>query len=171
MSFVRSRSLDNGEILTLIDKARISPRLRANKNIHNYYDEPCQCLLNAIEPMSYIPPHRHMNSGRPEFLFAIRGVFVVLFFCERGTVIRNEVLTTNSIKGAKFCVEISPSIWHTVVAIVSGSVLLEVKSGPYEPQAAKEIADWCPGEGSEQSSSYLDGLRELALMEAGVGST
>lgn len=56
-------------------------------------------------------------------------------------------------------VELPPGVWHTVVANVPGSVLFEVKEGPFDPERAKEFAEWAPAEGGEAAQEYLAALR------------
>ena len=55
-------------------------------------------------------------------------------------------------------VEIMPDTWHTVVALESGSAILEIKAGPFDPSQAKEYAAWAPSEGSPEAISYLEVL-------------
>ena len=55
-------------------------------------------------------------------------------------------------------VEVQPRQWHTVVSFVTGSVLLEVKAGPFDPNDAKETANWAPPEGSDEAKNYLKEL-------------
>jgi len=58
-------------------------------------------------------------------------------------------------------VEITPCSWHTVIALTSGAILLEVKEGPFNPDFAKEYAYWAPVEGCADGDFYLQFLREL----------
>jgi len=86
---------------------------------------------------------------------------VLVVFKDDGTV--NSVFrfgTNHSIKGLALGAEIPPNTWHTVIALESGSVLLEVKAGPFDPSLPKDLAFWAPEEGSVVSLSYLDQLKE-----------
>jgi cupin fold WbuC family metalloprotein len=65
--------LNSALLADLTAQAQANPRLRQNLNLHADYDEPCQRLLNAIEPGSYIRPHRHLTDPKPECFIGIRG--------------------------------------------------------------------------------------------------
>jgi cupin fold WbuC family metalloprotein len=149
---------------SLSDAAEASIRHRQHHNIHQSYDEPCQRLFNAIGVDSYIRPHRHASSSINECLIAIRGMMTLVLFDEAGGVsefIHFGVQSENELCKVSVGVEIPPECWHTVVANVPGSVLFELKEGPFNPQAAKEYAEWAPKEGSENAQHYLDFLKSL----------
>lgn len=141
---------------TLIERARRSPRRRQHLNIHEHYQDPCQRLFNAIEPDSYIPPHRHLADPRDELLVAIRGLMALVTFNDQGEVL--SVLRFGSEKyGDELAVgaEVTSGTWHTVLALVPGSVLLEAKAGPFDPLQPKGLAPWAPAEGSVEAAAYL----------------
>ncbi len=143
----------------LVSKAKDNPRLRQHKNIHASYQEPCQRLFNAIEPGSYIRPHKHLTDPRNEMLLAVRGLMALVTFNDYGTV--TKVVRFGSEKYGPECVagqELTSNTWHTVVALVPGCVLLEVKAGPFDPNQPKDFAPWAPAEGSKEASSYLKNL-------------
>jgi cupin fold WbuC family metalloprotein len=147
---------------SLISKARESSRARQHLNIHQSFDEPCQRFLNAICVNSYIRPHRHSLDPKAETLVAIRGLFSLIVFDDNGEVA--EVVRFGSEKfDDEFTngvgVELPPGAWHTVVALTEGAVMLEIKAGPFDPQAAKEFASWAPREDAEEAASYLEDLR------------
>ena len=143
----------------LVTQAKNSPRLRQHSNIHLDYSDPCQRLFNAIEPDSYIRPHHHGI----ESLFAIRGLMALIVFDNDGDV--EEI--------HRFGVELSPSSpniasgleipldkWHTVVSLASGSILLEIKAGPFDPVMPKSLAPWAPEEGTSDGVNYIRHLRK-----------
>ena len=79
--------LFNSEYLnSLIEQAKFSPRQRQHRNIHLSYEEPCQRLFNAIEPTSYIRPHRHTVADKNELLIAVRGLMAFITFDDDGEV-------------------------------------------------------------------------------------
>jgi cupin fold WbuC family metalloprotein len=138
-----------------------NPRKRQHRNIHLTYQDACQRLFNAIEPGSYIRPHRHSTDPRDELLIAIRGSMALVTFDEFGVV--SGVLRFGYNKhrddwavGA----EVAASTWHTVIALETGSVLLEVKAGPFDPDQPKDMASWAPEEGTKDSSEYLRQLTD-----------
>jgi cupin fold WbuC family metalloprotein len=149
---------------TLVNEAGESPRSRQHRNIHTSYDDPCQRFMNAIAMDSYIRPHRHALDPKAETLIAIKGLFALIRFDDTGTV--QEIIQFGTEKfsdeiGVSAGVDLSPGIWHTIIALKPGSVLLELKAGPFNPQAAKEPALWAPEEGSALGQEYLQQLRSL----------
>jgi cupin fold WbuC family metalloprotein len=118
-----------------------------------------QRLFNAIEPGSYIRPHRHASDPREELLVAVRGVMGLVTFDDQGAV--TNVLRFGSEKhGDEMAVgaEVSSGTWHTVIALEPGCVLLEVKAGPFDPNQPKDLAPWAPEEGTSSAASYLQQL-------------
>jgi cupin fold WbuC family metalloprotein len=143
----------------LTDKAKVNPRLRQHRNVHQSYQEASQRLFNAIEPGSYIRPHRHAFDPREELLIAVRGVMAMVTFDDQGAV--TDVLrfgTKRQEGGMAVGAEVSSSMWHTVIALEPGCVLLEVKAGPFDPNQPKDLAPWAPAEGTSSAVSYLQQL-------------
>ena len=139
--------------------AKVSPRRRQHRNVHQSYQEASQRLFNAIEPGSYIRPHRHASDPREELLIAVRGVMAMVTFDDQGAV--TNVLRFGSEKhGDEMAAgaEVSSSTWHTVIALEPGCVLLEVKAGPFDPNQPKDLAPWAPEEGTSTAVSYLQQL-------------
>lgn len=141
-----------------------SSRGRKNFNLHLEYAEPCQRLFNAIGIESYIPPHRHYQDPKEETLIAVKGLFALIIFDEIGEIkhickFGTEKFLTQGVSNVG--VELSPNVWHTVLALVDGSILLEVKSGPFIVSAAKEIAPWAPAEDSSEAADYFNNLKKL----------
>jgi len=150
------KTFDAEYLNNLTAQAKSSPRLRQHRNIHNSYQDACQRLFNAIEPGSYIRPHRHIADPRDELLIAIRGSMALVTFDDQGSI--SGILCFGTEKtGSDLAVgaEVDPSTWHTVVALEVGSVLLEVKAGPFDPNQPKDLAPWAPEEGSPAAESYL----------------
>lgn len=155
---------DAGYLNALIDEAKSNSRLRQHRNVHESYDDPSQCLLNAIEPDSYIRPHRHASDPKEERLFALRGSMALVVFDDAGNVtdivnFGTERYGNNLALGAS----VSSHQWHTVIALQEGSVLCEVKAGPFDPTQPKDLASWAPGEGTDMANDYLKHLHELVL--------
>ncbi|WLI88038.1 WbuC family cupin fold metalloprotein [Massilia sp. R2A-15] len=144
----------------LINQARKSPRTRQHHNIHQDYLDPSQRFLNAIEPESYIRPHRHSLDPKAETLIAIKGQFGLVLFDDDGGV--QKVIKLGSEKfGGNTGADLPPGTWHTIVALTPGAVLLELKAGPFRPDAAKELAPWAPEEGGDAAVRYLSNLRKI----------
>ncbi|MBD8548168.1 WbuC family cupin fold metalloprotein [Sphingomonas sp. CFBP 8760] len=151
--------------------ATTSSRRRQHLNLHDSYEEPCQRFLNALHADSYIRPHRHTLDPKEELLVAISGALALLTFDEAGMIATIVPFSTEAHwrRGAPFGVRVSPLTWHSVVPLTDQAILLEVKAGPFDPQAAKEPALWAPDEGNaEAAQSYLRDLRRTALRSDAV---
>lgn len=143
-------------------KAQGNARKRQHRNLHESYDAPCQCLFNAIEPGSYIRPHRHATDPRDELLIAVRGLMALVTFDEQGMV--TQVIYFSARRNGEDLaagVELPAGTWHTVIALEIGCVLLEVKAGPFDPSHPKDLASWAPDEGSPLAFAYLNQLISL----------
>jgi cupin fold WbuC family metalloprotein len=139
-------------------QAKQSPRLRKNLNFHPSDDFCCHRLLNALEPGSYIRPHRHLDPAKDESMVMVRGRMGVIAFDEAGNVLRKAVIAAGS--GA-VAVDIPHGTFHTVVSLASGTVFFEAKSGPYLPLTDAEKAPWAPEEGSAEALACLAGFTAL----------
>jgi cupin fold WbuC family metalloprotein len=149
---------DNLERLSRI--ASTNQRLRQYLNLHNDHRENCQKLLNAIQPDSYIQPHRHYSDPKTELLSAIKGEFAVVFFCNNGNVSNICFLEVNGTrKNSCNIIEIESTEWHTVVALKPDSILLEIKAGPFDPHHAKDFAIWAPKENTTEMKDYFEDLK------------
>ncbi len=141
----------------LSNNALKSPRKRLNLNFHEDLADPINRMLNAFEPGTYIQPHKHENPDKREVFIVIRGSLVVVFFDNSGNP--EEFILLDRRKG-DFAVEIPPGIWHTIIALESGSVVYEVKDGPYLPMNDKNFAQWAPKESEEKCEQYLKKLTD-----------
>ena len=114
---------------SLTEQAKANPRLRMNLDLRNSEEDQSQRMLNAIEPGSVLPIHRHQKTS--ETVVCLRGRLVEEFYDEL------ERTCTDSIElnpgGQTVAINIPAGQWHTVHALESGTVILEVKDGPYEP--------------------------------------
>lgn len=138
-------------------EAVLAPRRRKNLNIHPSDDFCCHRLFNAIEPGSYIRPHRHQDTSKDETFVIISGRLGVLMFDDDGTVVESAVLSAH---GSVRAVDIPHGRFHSAVALETGTIFFESKAGPYLPLAMDEIAPWSPAEGTPESLEYLKTLTE-----------
>lgn len=139
-------------------EARGSPRRRRNRNFHRSDEAPANRLLNAVEPGSYVAPHRHLDPDKDETMIVLRGRLALVVFDEVGTVRETAVLGPGL---AAFGVDLPHGTWHTVFALDPATVFFEAKAGPYRPLTIEEKAPWAPGEGDAAAPAYL--ARLLAL--------
>ena len=131
-------------------KAKISKRKRMNHDFHVPSD-PIQRFLNALEPQTYLRPHKHEDPDKVEIFIILKGRALVVEFDETGSVLDHVVLDART--GAKG-VEIPPRTWHTFVSLEENSVLYEIKDGPYVKETDKNFAEWAPSEGSGEGQTF-----------------
>lgn len=148
------------ELDALSREAKESPRRRRNLNFHAELTHPAQRLLNAVEPDSYIRPHRHAPADRDETFVVLRGTLGLLLFDENGTVTRKALLRAN---GDLIGAHVPSNTFHTLVSLESGSIFFEAKAGPYEALTDKDFGAWAPREGEPGVPTYLARLRALFL--------
>ena len=113
----------------LTAKAKESPRLRMNLDLRNSAEDSSQRMLNAIEPGAPLPIHRHQKTS--ETVVCLRGRLIEEFYddLERTCTERIEL----SPNGPVVALNIPAGQWHTARALESGTVILEMKNGKYEP--------------------------------------
>ena len=116
-------------------QAKAPPRLRMNMDLRNGPEDRSQRMLNAIEPGSPLPIHRHKYTS--ETVVCLRGRFVEEFYDELERICTDAIDLTPG--GPIFLVNVPAGQWHTVRALESGSVLLEMKDGKYEPLEPEDI--------------------------------
>ena len=119
----------------LTAKAKESPRLRMNLDLRNSAEDQSQRMLNAIEPESVVPIHRHQKSS--ETVVCLRGRVVEEYYDELERICTEAIeLTPN---GPVVALNIPAGKWHTLRSLESGSVILEVKDGKFEPLSDVDI--------------------------------
>ena len=119
----------------LTAKAKGSPRLRMNLDLRNGNDDTSQRMLNAIEPGSEVPIHRHQKTS--ETVVCLRGRLVEQYYDELERICTEAIeLSPN---GSVVALNIPAGQWHTVRALESGTVILEMKNGAYEPTGPEDI--------------------------------
>lgn len=120
--------IDNDLIDSVVAQAKESPRLRMNYNFHESLDDKCHRLLNALEPGTVVPVHRHPT--KDESFVILRGKIRVNTYNDAGEVTESVVLSPAD---GKYGVDIAKNVWHGVECLESGSVIFEVKEGPFVP--------------------------------------
>jgi cupin fold WbuC family metalloprotein len=141
------KKLTSADLSALGQQARLSPRLRANTNLHTELTDPIQRLAIAMEPDTLILPHRHPHTW--EILTALRGRFTVLVFDDAGKVIERAVLGEDT-----SVVEIPAGGWHAVLSRDVGAVIFEVKHGPYTPIGEADVASWSKGRTAAELNAW-----------------
>ena len=118
----------------LTAKAKENPRLRCNLDMRNSVDDQSQRMLNALEPGTVMPIHRHLASS--ETVIIIRGRIRWLFYDEQGRITESTELWSD---GDVRMLNVEKGRWHSLECQESGSVLFDAKDGPYHPLEEDEI--------------------------------
>lgn len=113
-------------------KAKASERLRANLDLRNSAEDLSQRMLNALEPGTVMPIHRHRGSS--ETCVCVRGHFEEYFYDSEGRLTE----TVDMVPGG-VVLNIEKGQWHSLKCLESGTVLLEAKDGKYEPLSEEDI--------------------------------
>lgn len=127
--------IDNAVLDSLTEQAKGSVRLRMSYDLRNSEADLSQRMLNAVEPGSVIPIHRHQKTS--ETMVVLRGRVVVELYDELERICSSayEVYPGGDI----YTLNIPAGAWHTLRALENGTVILEMKDGAYEPVAECDI--------------------------------
>jgi cupin fold WbuC family metalloprotein len=171
--------IDNALLDALCAQAAASPRRRKNHNLHTSETALAHRLLNAVQPDSYIAPHRHLDPTKDETFVVLRGLMGLIIFDDAGNIVERMTIfpgtqnagdgkaassTKHPVNNITLGVDIPAATWHTSFALVPDTVILEAKAGPYHPLTAEERAPWAPAEGAPDAAAQL--MRWQALFAA-----
>ena len=147
--------IDNILLDKLTAQAQVSPRLRMNLDLRNSAADTSQRMLNAIEPGSVVPIHRHRKTS--ETVVVLRGRVVEEYYDDAGVLAESFVLGDCHVADAPrndvnrdaprnddpmvYALNIPAGQWHTLRALESGTVILEMKDGAYEPIGAEDVME------------------------------
>ena len=137
-------NFDRNILDELTQRAKESPRLRMNLDLRNSPEDGSQRMLNALEPGTVLPIHRHRTTS--EVVVMLRGRAVQYLYDEQGretdaVLLAAGALDGDGVPGAVPGMTISKGQWHKLVALESGTVIFEAKDGPYEPNGAEDILE------------------------------
>ena len=107
-------------------QAKAAPRLRMNYNFHQSLEDKCHRMINAVEPGTVVPIHRHPT--KDESFVILRGKVRVTTHNDDGSIIEDVVLSQES---GNYGVDIPKNVWHKLESLESGSVIFECKEGPF----------------------------------------
>ena len=125
----------NKELLdALTTQAKESPRLRMNLDLRNSAEDGSQRMLNAIEPESQVPVHRHKKTS--ETVVVLRGRVVEEYYSDEGVC---EASYEVSPQGPVYALNIPAGTWHTLRSLENGPVILEMKDGGFEPIGEDDV--------------------------------
>ena len=126
--------INNTFLDDLSAQAKASPRLRQSFDLRNTPEDDSQRMLNALEPGTIMPIHRHLASS--ETVVLLRGKICWHFYDDAGNKTESVILDAN---GDVRCINVEKGRWHSLECMESGSVLLECKDGRYEPLGEEEV--------------------------------
>jgi cupin fold WbuC family metalloprotein len=152
----------------LVEKAlaysRQSPRRRVIQPFHKTEADTLHRMFNAVQPDSYIRPHRHLDPPKAEAWIVLAGSLAFFTFEDDGRVRDCLRLAANS---AAFGVDLVAGVYHTFVALEPDTLIYEVKPGPYAPSNDKAFGPWAPAEGTPEAPAYQTALlREFERRDA-----
>lgn len=124
--------IDKAVLDNLTAQAKASPRLRMNMDLRNSPSDGSQRMLNALEPGTVMPVHRHR--GTSETVVCIRGHFEEYLYDEAGALVE----TVDMLPGG-YVLNVPAGQWHSLRSLESGTVLLECKDGKWEPLGAEDL--------------------------------
>jgi cupin fold WbuC family metalloprotein len=153
----KATEVDVAMIQGLLAEAKAVPRQRKNLNFHDYAGHPCQRLLNAMLPGSYVRPHRHTHENKDEFMIVVSGCMGIVLFDENGAVTLKTKLEEG---GPVRAISIPAGVFHTCVALAP-TVIFEAKAGPYLPNTADEVAQFAPAEGAPEAADFVRRMEVL----------
>jgi cupin fold WbuC family metalloprotein len=150
--------IDRPLLADLYAKAAAAPRLRTHHNLHPSHEDPVQRMCMAMEPGTYIRPHRHPLQW--ELLLIVSGDMRVLYFDTEGKVLSCTRLTAG---GETLGMEHPAGTWHGVVTLAPGTVVFECKQGPYRPTQEPDFAPWAPPEGHARAGEFENWYRKARV--------
>ena len=154
------KQIDNTLLDSLVTQAKTSPRQRAHFNLHPELNDAVQRLCIAMEPGTYVRPHRHSDPETWEVLLILRGSLALNIFDDHGKVLERTVIAAN---GPVTALEFQQGAWHAPVSLESGTIVFEIKQGPYKPIAENNLAPWGPPEGQPEATRILDWYRRAKV--------
>lgn len=128
--------VDKALLDQVTEQVKNSPRLRMNFNFHKSLDEKCHRFLNAVEPGTVVPIHRHPT--KDETFVLLRGRVRVTTHNDDGSNIEEIVLCPEQ---GKYGVNIPKGVWHKVESLATGSCFFECKEGPFVPHEEDGILE------------------------------
>lgn len=131
-----NKLLDEALFDEITRQAKDSPRLRMNYNLHESLEAKAQRLFNAVEPGSIFPIHRHSHSSETQFV--MRGHARVKVYNDQKEVI--DTFDLNPKEGRYGC-HLDKNVWHNLEVLETGTIIFEVKDGPYVPNSPENTLE------------------------------
>ena len=140
-----------GQYDELLDASKESSRKRMIQPLQRADSDIVQRLLNAMQPGTYIRPHRHPMDGASETLVILQGMLGVVVFDREGDIKETIRMSIGDL------IDIEPRVWHSMVCLAPNTVVAEFKKGPYDAATDKEFASWS----SELDDGFVSTIENL----------
>ncbi|MCG6897244.1 MAG: WbuC family cupin fold metalloprotein [Thiocapsa sp.] len=151
----------------LCERALASPRRRAHHLIHDSHGESVQRILIAMQPGTYVRPHRHRRPPKWELILVLKGIAAWIGFDEQGRVTgRTEAGADQDCTG----LECPQGTWHSLICLRPDTLVFECKPGPFSPVQAEDFARWAPEEGALDAADCVRWMVRARVGERFRGS-
>ena len=150
--------IDKSLVAKLHATAAAAPRLRTHYNLHPTHADPIQRMCMAMEPCTYVRPHRHPDKW--ELLLIVSGDMLVLYFDDQAKVTAVTRLTAG---GETLGIETPANTWHGIVTLEPATVVFECKHGPYVPTEEMDFVPWAPAEGHVRCAEFEDWFKHAKV--------
>lgn len=157
------KSIDTALYEGMRAAAQRTARRRVHHCLHVSPDDPVQRLVVEMEPGTYIRPHRHKKQEKWELFLCLAGSGSVLLFDDAGRLTEKAAIGAG---GSRYGVEIPAGVWHTLIIEEPGTLLVEIKPGPFAPLPEEDFAPWAPAEGEAAAAGFEATLHGLAVGKA-----
>jgi cupin fold WbuC family metalloprotein len=152
----------------LVDRAtgesRVSERRRTILPFHKHHDDALHRMFNALQPGTYVQPHRHTSPPKPEAFVVLRGAIDFLIFDESGEL---SLVAELAAQSDVFGIDVAAGLFHAFIVRAADTILYEVKPGPFAPMSDKDFATWAPAEGTPGVGAYVEELEQrVAVFKA-----
>ncbi|HEX5655770.1 MAG TPA: WbuC family cupin fold metalloprotein [Polyangiales bacterium] len=135
--------------------SRESDRKRVIVPFHKSAEDNPHRMFNAMQPGTYVRPHRHLAVPKSEVFLVLRGALDFVVFAEDGTI---ELARTLRAGSEDFGIDLAPGLFHGLLVREPDTLVYEVKPGPYAAADDKDFASWAPAEGDPGVPAYVAAL-------------
>jgi len=147
------------QLQQLEHEAASGERRRAHLNTHGGPDANVQRLFIALQPDTYLRPHRHPEAHKWEFFVVLDGKIDLLVFADHGELLQRVELSSQQTRA----VELPAGTWHAYVCMQADTLVLEIKEGAYIPTRPEDFAAWAPAENTAPAAAFVERMRSARV--------
>jgi len=144
-----------------------SPRKRMIQKIHTSHEATAHRMFNALQPGSYVMPHRHIDPPKDETVLVMAGSVLFVRFTDEGEVVETLLLQPGT---ENFGIDVASDVYHTYIPLKPDTLIFECKTGPYEHDTDKNVPDWAPREGTPEAEPYFLNLIKMLAEKANAAA-